>query len=1082
MNGRNDIIRPGQVKRQQKGALTSASEVMDWHIGKNQEEINKEGNGKVDDVKVNGVSVLSGKTANITVPTKVSDLENDADYATQQDVEDSVISEVEATIDNNVGTPDVDVNLANNKLTLAFQNILGDGIASIQQTTTSQESGGVNVVTVTTVGGKVGTFQIRNGEKGDTVILGEGVEYILYNGTGQNTGGAMTQKAVTDALNVITHDVSLVGKALTESEHYLPFEPGDINGSGNNASSDSRVRMVDYLPINGSPTFSFSPSVGGNWICRYYDENKEYLGSSYSSSAVYIRIVVASQSWYGLVTITIGNTTTVYATEKYKKTALQEQVVPLIANTDKLVSAVKTSALSYSETGILRTPANYYSQVCPLDTNKRYALAITTSVSGTMTVQAGTAESAGSMVDTIATVDFVANQEQFIYDYKPTGAYKYFRLSSANSYTLKLYEYIDGNLAQISIQSSNVLRDSLIDEYKIKGWCVVPIIGWMKRMLLGSTGEVDNVNTDNMNKSIHSDYFQLNGIADVILNEGYQARLYEYSNTKEFVSYSRIENTQRLTFDGTKYYRICLFHGSALTPSTAEDITVEECKNISLIKWNVNKIPNTYNTRNKIYGIKIDNSLAQSNVTRIADAVGLHNDYVIGNAFQLNNGTNDFDSIFPWCEMKLCNVKIVNGIKIVTYQGESGFTRDGTNGDVMVEIPKFYSMRIVNGSTEDILISGQKYSGFEVEPVFIDSNGKELNYVYCGVYLTHVENGTLTSKSGELPTTNLSLNQYRQCNGEMYDFAMLQCLQKLMSIEMCSLDIQSMLGGLSWLPYEDVKAYESATSVNSAYFYSNELVDQNYDHLYKVDYLYIGEGISITNNAGIVENRKITALGEVISYQEGNTNRHRRLVTFSGNPVNLTADTTLLTGHGQESGLSDALAYHTGRVGINEYATADQFKYRNIEGLWGNCGEYMDGIRVKNAEYYVTFDQSKYSNISNYAKLSYNAINCVDIVHKYNWKYIVIKQAGFDRRHPNVNLPISVTGYAAVLPIYYSCNVCVFNDIDYNEQSVADVEFVGISSLAWDAGRFNGLYTYRFWQREDNSQWLYSTRMIYRSE
>lgn len=41
MNGRNDIIRPGQVKRQVKGALTSASEVMDYRLHKSQEEINK---------------------------------------------------------------------------------------------------------------------------------------------------------------------------------------------------------------------------------------------------------------------------------------------------------------------------------------------------------------------------------------------------------------------------------------------------------------------------------------------------------------------------------------------------------------------------------------------------------------------------------------------------------------------------------------------------------------------------------------------------------------------------------------------------------------------------------------------------------------------------------------------------------------------------------------------------------------------------------------------------------------------------------------------------------------------------------
>lgn len=41
------------------------------------------------------------------------------------------------------------------------------------------------------------------GPKGDTVILGDGVNYTLYNTTGQNTDGAMTQKATTDAINFV---------------------------------------------------------------------------------------------------------------------------------------------------------------------------------------------------------------------------------------------------------------------------------------------------------------------------------------------------------------------------------------------------------------------------------------------------------------------------------------------------------------------------------------------------------------------------------------------------------------------------------------------------------------------------------------------------------------------------------------------------------------------------------------------------------------------------------------------------------------------------------------------------------------
>lgn len=46
--------------------------------------------GKVDDVKVNGVSVLQGKEADITVPTNLSDLNNDAHYQTADDVAQAI--------------------------------------------------------------------------------------------------------------------------------------------------------------------------------------------------------------------------------------------------------------------------------------------------------------------------------------------------------------------------------------------------------------------------------------------------------------------------------------------------------------------------------------------------------------------------------------------------------------------------------------------------------------------------------------------------------------------------------------------------------------------------------------------------------------------------------------------------------------------------------------------------------------------------------------------------------------------------------------------------------------------------------
>ncbi|MGI6533892.1 MAG: hypothetical protein ACOX23_04670 [Peptococcia bacterium] len=48
----------------------------------------------------------------------------------------------------------------------------------------------------------------------------------------------------------------------------------------------------------------------------------------------------------------------------------------------------------------------------------------------------------------------------------------------------------------------------------------------------------------------------------------------------------------------------------------------------------------------------------------------------------------DFNDFAPWSGMKLCNV--ADDGTITAYIGDGGFKRDGSNGQVMVKIPKFY--------------------------------------------------------------------------------------------------------------------------------------------------------------------------------------------------------------------------------------------------------------------------------------------------------------------------------------------------------------------------------------------------------
>lgn len=543
--------------------------------------------------------------------------------------------------------------------------------------------------------------------------------------------------------------------------------------------------------------------------------------------------------------------------------------------------------------------------------------------------------------------------------------------------------------------------------------------------------------------------------------KGNSMRLYHYNSFGEYIGY-KVYSSRQKEVEVVKYDNYI-----AVTPNTESNMFNE----VIIGDYN-----NRINTRKRIYGIEIDNSLAENSVKRIADAVGLNNDYMIGNVYKYGIH-NDFDQIYPWCDMRLCNVQELDGIKKVTYDTEEKFTTDGTNGDVCVEIPKFYTMREIEGNIERILISGEKRSGFELEPAFYDyENNAELNFIYVGAYMANLEDGKLKSKSNVYATANTSLLEFRN-GGEMYDFATVQAIQKLISIEFAEINMSQIFGGLSGLIHDSngVKAYETLKQSNSAKFY----VKTSSEAASRLNNLWVGERITVSDQMGITEERFITGLGDSEILNIDGIFYTIRSISFDGSPVDITKDTTLFYHRHQINGLTDSIPYHTGRTNFVQDTLSNQFKYRNIEGIWGNLGEFIDGIRVKNLEYYVSFDKNNYSDLQKYKKLSYVPVEHVG----YVWKTAFIKTMGYDRRFPTVNLPNALASYSDDIPEpYYGdlMNCAYLTSMDGNPIEEG-TEFIGMSSVAWDGSSRNGLYMYRFIATETLKNALYGTRKIYRN-
>lgn len=87
-------------------------------------------------------------------------------------------------------------------------------------------------------------------------------------------------------------------------------------------------------------------------------------------------------------------------------------------------------------------------------------------------------------------------------------------------------------------------------------------------------------------------------------------------------------------------------------------------------------------------------------------------------------------------------------------------TLTGAAGQVMVEIPKFWTKYTYVGTVHTWLIASTQLPGFSVHPDFI-KNGVEVAYRYIGAYDANIVSSKLQSVSGAYPTISQTRAQFR---------------------------------------------------------------------------------------------------------------------------------------------------------------------------------------------------------------------------------------------------------------------------------------------------------------------------------
>lgn len=483
-------------------------------------------------------------------------------------------------------------------------------------------------------------------------------------------------------------------------------------------------------------------------------------------------------------------------------------------------------------------------------------------------------------------------------------------------------------------------------------------------------------------------------------------------------------------------------------------------------------IPDTESTKANIYGISFDTTDSDSACNRTGSAVNMKADYVIADKYS-KLGFNDFDYAYPWCDIRRCNVTFSSaGRKIVTYEGEEKFSTEGKNGNVMVEIPKFYTRRTLNGTMETWEITGTPQEGFEIEPAFLDNKGNELDFIYVGAYeFSGISDTKLHSVANQQVKTTLTMGMYRtiaqMCKMSCIDYATIHALQFLFTIEFADRDTDKFMQGMSALPY-----FNNSNCPAIKISQDRKTLTVPYDK--RTRFFRKGQNVLICRNT--VTLQKNLTITEV-SVNESQKTVDVTLDLAVSDSVDVSTGNVYVAGQPQSTGKCDDLQYHTGRV--YQENSVSPFRYRYMENLWGNAWKLVEGLRIKELDYYYTYNTELYGEktVAGWKKSGIKAPEqpyLGDNVFSKAW----ITEMGFDSKDSRVILP-STTGKDGDTGKFYSSAFYSQYETDKNGAKLEkETEYLCILGGGFDHGVLCGPFTMRFWFSEGKERSAFHTSRL----
>jgi hypothetical protein len=437
----------------------------------------------------------------------------------------------------------------------------------------------------------------------------------------------------------------------------------------------------------------------------------------------------------------------------------------------------------------------------------------------------------------------------------------------------------------------------------------------------------------------------------------------------------------------------------------------------------VMELANAENIGTKRYGVRRAVASSSPVLERVGDADGLTATAGVGDT----PATNDFDSIYPWSHMRRCNLDD-NG-NVTAYEGEPTYASNGSNGQVMVEIPRFYQKHETVDGYEYWWVCEMPLGGFRLSPAFIGSSGQVLDKIYIAAYDAGYDGTKATSVAGAHPEVRRGRTSFRTIakargNGwQLLDIAMAcDIMQFLFVVEFATLHCQFVMNGVVSLPYSD--AHAAAFTELAA----NRIVIPNAQAALYV----VGQSIEIGTSQGGGQIAKGRVITEITPLADGiNT-----ALVFDGEAVDVTQGNPVYSA-GWIAGGADSVAASSGSATSNSSGESP-FKWRGIENAWGNVYQWIDGVNITDLQAWVSANPAEYDDTTvaaPYKKLNFKNGN----------ESGYVKTLGEDINYPWARFPIEAGASATT---YYS-------DYYYQNTGLRACSLGGLSFCGTYAGLFS---------------------------